>query len=155
MPAPSGLALIRLVLSLALLLPAAACAARELPDFADLVREHGAEVVNISSLQHRPAGEPEWNDEAPGPRTPEGGASLGSGFIVSPDGYVLTCAHVIEGADEIVVRLADRREYRARLVGADRRSDIALLKIDARGLRAVSIGDPERVRVGDWVLAIG
>ena len=140
-----------------LILPSAAFAAvRELPDFAALVREHGAEVVNVSTVQARRESALEWG-ETPGGRGPDigDGTSLGSGFIVSPDGYLLTCAHVVEGASEIVVRLADRREYRARLVGADRRSDIALLKIEARNLRAVSIGDPGRLRVGDWVLAIG
>jgi serine protease Do len=81
--------------------------------------------------------------------------SLGSGFLISPDGYVLTCAHVVENATEILVRLTDRREFTAKVVGADRRSDVALLKIDATGLPQVRIGDPEKVRVGEWVLAIG
>lgn len=139
-------------------------ASRDLPDFAALVKSHGAEVVNISTTQaikRDRALEPD--DDSPeavppdwfrGPQSGEG-ASLGSGFIISSNGYLLTCAHVVEGAAEIVVRLADRREYRARLVGADRRGDIALLKIDATDLRPVSIGDPARLRVGDWVLAIG
>jgi serine protease Do len=81
--------------------------------------------------------------------------SLGSGFIISPDGYILTCAHVVESASEILVRLTDRREFTARIIGADRRSDVALLKINAGNLPQVKIGDPEKVRVGEWVLAIG
>ncbi|MFL6654249.1 MAG: Do family serine endopeptidase [Sulfurifustis sp.] len=154
----------RLVVWVLLLTPASwsLAATRELPDFAGLVAQHGGEVVNISTSQARQ--EPtEWNDNSPDSAPPEGSrapdraesASLGSGFILSADGYLLTCAHVVEGASEIVARLADRREYRARLVGADRRSDIALLKIDADKLRPVTIGDPARLRVGDWVLAIG
>jgi len=143
-------------------------AAREVPDFSDLVRRHGGEVVNISTAQtlqrsegrewlNVPEDSPlnDWLRDGPG-RAPESeGTSLGSGFIVSPDGFILTCAHVVEGASEILVRLTDRREFRARLVGADRRSDIALLKIDADNLSQVSIGDPGRLAVGDWVLAIG
>ena len=155
----------RLFLAALLSLPTTLSAAtRELPDFAALVQAHGAEVVNISTSVKRRDQPPEWNDESangwpPGlfRGAPNGGEadSLGSGFVISSDGYVLTCAHVVEGAAEIVVRLADRREYYARLVGADRRSDIALLKIDATGLRPVVIGDPVRLRVGEWVLAIG
>src|SRR4030065_417976 len=81
--------------------------------------------------------------------------SLGSGFLVSPDGYILTCAHVVENATEILVRLTDRREFTAKVIGADRRSDVALLKIDAAGLPQGRIGDPEKVRVGEWVLELG
>src|SRR4029077_14065221 len=104
----------------------------------------------------------DWSDASPDEapdslRSPDSGdaTSLGSGLVISRNGYLLTCAHVVEGASEIVVRLADRREYRARLIGADRRSDIALLKIDADNLRPVTVGDPGRLQVGDWVLAIG
>jgi len=145
----------------------AAAAPRELPDFTALVQKHGNEVVNISTAQQLRREAREWGmpddyrlkdlnpDQAgKGAEVPDG-TSLGSGFIVSPDGYILTCAHVVEGADEIVVRLTDRREYRAKLVGADRRSDIALLKIDAGSLPKITIGDPRRLAVGDWVLAIG
>lgn len=156
----------RFILCVLLIAPAtAATAAGELPDFATLVREHGAEVVNISTLQAARERAPEWNEEPPGGRSPEwfrapppdtsDGVSLGSGFVISADGYILTCAHVVEGAAEILVRLADRRQYRARLVGADKPSDVALLKIDAGNLRPVTIGDPAGLRVGDWVLAIG
>jgi serine protease Do len=134
--------------------------ARDFPDFADLVRRHEAEVVNISTTYAARRAEATNKDDA-GSGEPRAappmmdGSSLGSGVIVSSDGYIITCAHVVEGASEIVVRLSDRREYRARLVGADRRSDIALLKINATNLRQASIGDPARLAVGDWVLAIG
>ncbi|HEX7045079.1 MAG TPA: trypsin-like peptidase domain-containing protein [Burkholderiales bacterium] len=130
----------------------APAAPRAAPDFAALVAAHVDEVVNVSTLQPRRDGGPDWGEGAP---ESGDGTSLGSGFVISRDGFILTCAHVVDGAREIVVRLADRREYRARLVGADRRSDVALLKIDANDLRPVTIGDPARLRVGDWVLAIG
>lgn len=150
------------IAGLLLLLPLPALAApRDLPDFSALVRKHEVEVVNISTMHVRGAPVADWDGSGPPPNDglhggPSGdGTSLGSGFVVSSDGYIITCAHVVEGAIEIVVRLADRREYRARLIGADRRSDIAVLKIDAGNLRAVSIGDPARLAVGDWVLAIG
>jgi serine protease Do len=81
--------------------------------------------------------------------------SLGSGFIVSPDGYVLTNAHVVDGADEVQVRLTDKREFKAKVIGADKRTDVALLKIEASGLPVVRLGDPNRLRVGEWVVAIG
>jgi len=162
--APSRI-LVAFLVGAAFFLPFSLSAAtRELPDFAALVQTHGAEVVNISTSPRRRERAPEWSEESSndGPpeifgRPPRGrdGGSLGSGFVISPDGYVMTCAHVVDGAGDIVVRLADRREYRARLVGADRRSDIALLKVDATGLRAVAIGEPQSLRVGDWVLAIG
>jgi len=157
MPAAPFAGIARLVFCAMLIAPVAQPAAGEPPDFADLVLEHGAEVVNISALQVARARLPEWNEDVPGGRSPDAGdgISLGSGFVISADGYILTCAHVVEGAADIVVRLADRREYRARLVGADKPSDIALLKIDAADLRPVIIGSPARVRVGDWVLAIG
>ena len=151
---------------------------RALPDFIPLVESNATAVVNISTTQmvKRPAGP---GGEAPEvPEAPEGNApfndflrryfgedelppeffdnkSLGSGFLVSADGYILTCAHVVENATEILVRLTDRREFTAKVIGADRRSDVALLKIDATGLPQVRIGDPEKVRVGEWVLAIG
>jgi len=148
---------------------------RALPDFTPLVESNAPAVVNISTTQMA------RHSAGPGaemPRAPEGNApfndflrryfgedelppeffdnkSLGSGFLVSPDGYILTCAHVVENATEILVRLTDRREFTAKVIGADRRSDVALLKIDATGLPQVRIGDPEKVRVGEWVLAIG
>ena len=152
----------------------------QLPDFTRLVEEQGNAVVNISTTQavRRSAAVPQvpgMEDEdvleffrrfiprqppgqgpqgpGPGPR-PES-RSLGSGFIISQDGYVLTNAHVVEGADEITVKLTDKREYKAKVIGADRRTDIALIKIDATGLPAVRFGDPAKLKVGEWVVAIG
>jgi serine protease Do len=80
---------------------------------------------------------------------------VGSGFILTNDGFVMTNAHVVEGADEVVVTLTDRREFKARIIGADKRTDVALVKIDATGLPAVRIGDVNRLKVGEWVIAIG
>jgi serine protease Do len=156
----------------------AACASvalgqgRELPDFTRLVEEQGAAVVNISTTQaSRRASVPQIpniEDEevleffrrfiprqqpGPGPR-PES-RSLGSGFVISPDGYVLTNAHVIDAADEINVKLTDKREYKAKVIGADKRTDVALIKIEAGGLPVVRMGDPARLKVGEWVVAIG
>jgi serine protease Do len=90
----------------------------------------------------------------PAPRDQET-KGLGSGFIVSPDGYILTNAHVVADADEVVVKLTDRREYKAKVLGADRRTDVALIKIEAGGLPVVKMGDPAKLKVGEWVLAIG
>ena len=152
--------------------------ARSLPDFTDLVEKQGASVVNISTTQ-TVRGNPQgafpfpFDEDDPLadlfrrfiPRQPGGGApsapreyqnrSLGSGFIVSQDGYILTNAHVVDAADEIVVRLTDKREFKAKVIGADKRTDVALLKIEAQGLPAVRIRDPSALRVGEWVLAIG
>jgi serine protease Do len=149
----------------------AAVAIRNLPDFSALVDANGASVVNISTTQAvkqapMPQGAPEFPDGSPFNDLfrryfGEGGVpeidtkSLGSGFIISPDGFVLTAAHVVENAKEVVVKLTDRREFSASVVGADRRSDVALLKIAATGLPAVTIGDPAKLKVGEWVLAIG
>ena len=92
-------------------------------------------------------------DAAPkGPLRPFG---LGSGFIVSPDGFVVTNAHVVENAEEITVRLTDKREFKAKVIGVDTRSDVAVVKIDATGLPTVKIGDMSKLRVGEWVIAIG
>lgn len=165
------LAAIRLVSVMLAFAPMLAHAARDLPDFSQLVQKYGNAVVNISTEQQLRRGDGrDWpslpddhplNDlfrDAPGGKpeaTPEG-TSLGSGFLISNDGYILTCAHVVEGAQEIAVRLTDRREFRAQLIGADRRSDVALLKINATGLPApVAIGNPMHLAVGEWVLAIG
>lgn len=152
---------------------------RGLPDFADLVDRVGPSVVNISTTQkakpdqrrRKPREEPEElpfdNDpffeffkNIPGmPRfempQPRDARSLGSGFIVSSDGYIITNAHVVREADEVTVRLTDKREFDAKIVGQDARSDIALLKINASGLPTVAIGDPQKLRVGQWVVAIG
>ena len=146
---------------------------RGLPDFTELVEKQGAAVVNISTTQvmRGRAMTPFGMDEDDpmfeffrrfGPRVPGGGMprefenrSLGSGFIISNDGFILTNAHVVDSADEITVRLTDKREFKARVIGADRRTDVAVLKIDANGLPAVKLGDPTRLKVGEWVIAIG
>lgn len=146
----------------------------QLPDFTELVKKNGAAVVNISTTQKMP----EYEQNLPGEtQIPEGtpfddllrrffgdrghgfqprqAKSLGSGFILSEDGYVLTNYHVVGNADEIIVRLQDRREIEAKLIGSDERSDIALLKIDADNLPVVKIGSEKDLEVGEWVLAIG
>ena len=143
-------------------------ASRDLPDFSRLVVQHGMAVVNLSVMRdaNRAGFSPQSSADEKSPRDftsrypeedldPADENSMGSGFIISSDGYILTCAHVIENAREIQVRLADRRELSARLVGADRRSDVALLKIDAAVLPTVVIGDTNKLQVGEWVLAIG
>jgi len=167
----------RVMQSLAALWLAAFCAAafaqaRELPDFTRLVEEQGGAVVNISTTQavRRSAlpQVPGIEDEEvleffrrfvprqqPGPAPRPESRSLGSGFIISADGYILTNAHVVEGADEINVKFTDKRELKAKVIGADRRSDIAVIKVDAGGLPAVRFGDPAKLKVGEWVLAIG
>ncbi len=96
----------------------------------------------------------------PTPRGPQGEGDaqprgVGSGFVLSADGYVMSNAHVVEGADEVIVTLSDKREFKARVVGADKRTDVALLKIDANGLPTVRVGDVSRLKVGEWVIAIG
>jgi serine protease Do len=96
-------------------------------------------------------GQGQGPERAPRPES----RSLGSGFVISQDGYVLTNAHVVEGADEITVKFTDKREFKAKVIGADRRTDIALIKIDATGLPAVRFGDPSKLKVGEWVVAIG
>jgi serine protease Do len=141
--------------------------AKELPDFAELAERQGPAVVNISTTgtvrgqQALPPGAEEdpffdffRRFGPPQPREYES-RSLGSGFIISQDGYILTNAHVVEAADEITVRLTDKREFKAKVIGADRRTDIAVLKIDASALPSVTFGDPAKLRVGEWVVAIG
>jgi serine protease Do len=148
---------------------------RELPDFTELAERQGPTVVNISTTQarERRAGPqiPNIEEDDPLydffrrfiPRQPGPGQSprefesrsLGSGFIISTDGYILTNAHVVDSADEVTVRLTDKRDFKARVIGADRRTDLALIKIEATGLPAVRMGDPNRLRVGEWVVAIG
>jgi serine protease Do len=151
-------------------------AAVNLPDFTGLVEQHSPAVVNISTTQKvtqrrgpkveipdLPEGSPfgdlfrHFFGEGGMPDIPEHQQtqSLGSGLIISQDGYVVTNAHVIKDADEIVVRLSDRRQLVAEVVGSDPRSDVALLKVDAEELPVVSIGDSEELKVGEWVLAIG
>jgi serine protease Do len=154
--------------------PVDAQQAYALPNFSDLASRVGPAVVNISVLQQvtRADGGPFGNDPfydflrrfgVPLPGMPGGSPGgqpriargIGSGFIVSDDGYVLTNAHVVAEADEVMVRLTDKREFKAKVVGVDKRTDVALLKVDASGLPHVAIGDPERARVGQWVLAVG
>ncbi len=137
-------------------------AGADLPQFAELVKRASPAVVNISATRDRPARLNQFNNEQlpeffrrflPPPQTP--GPAAGSGFIISSDGYILTNNHVVEGADEIIVALSDRREKEAVLVGADPLSDLALLKIDAENLPMVEIGSSETLEVGEWVVAIG
>ena len=141
--------------------------AKELPDFTDLVEKQGPAVVNISTTQiirnaHDFPNVPE-NDPfyeffhrfAPQMPREHESQSLGSGFIISADGYIMTNAHVVDSADKITVRLTDKREFRAKVIGADKRTDVALLKIDATGLPKITPGDPNKLRVGEWVVAIG
>ena len=161
--------------------PAAAPAAAPeqpagLPDFKAIIKRNRASVVNISTRQEmRPdaqgrgmppgafPGLPPGFEQffgpfrgMPGPMPgPREANSLGSGFIISADGQILTNAHVVDGADEIIVKLADNSERPAKLVGLDKASDVALLKVDAEGLQAVRLGDSSKLEVGDWVLAIG
>ncbi len=126
------------------------------PDFSTLVEKAGPAVVNIRTT--RTSGEPLPRDHPalPSDETPERvRRGVGSGFIVSRDGEVLTNAHVVDGADEVFVRLADRREFRARVVGTDKRTDVAVLKIDAAGLPTLVTGDSGRTKAGEWVIAIG
>lgn len=152
----------------------------ELPDFTELVERVGPSVVNIRTLERVRSGS--GNQERgvdpgleeffkrfgiplPGGRgsPPRGGNNedepqqrgVGSGFILSTDGFVMTNAHVVDGADEVLVTLTDKREFKARLIGADKRTDVAVVKIEAAGLPAVKIGDVGRLKVGEWVMAIG
>jgi serine protease Do len=153
-------------LALAVAAPFAA-AATQLPDFADLAERQGPAVVNISttSTARGQQAPPPGAEEDPffdffrrfGPPQPRDyeARSLGSGFIISNDGHILTNAHVVDAADEITVRLTDKREFKAKVVGVDKRTDVAVLKIDAAALPVVAIGDPGKLRVGEWVVAIG
>ena len=149
----------------------------QLPDFTEMVKTNGVAVVNISTVQKA---KPESPDAEKTPQMPEGmppemeelfkhfynnpdgggygggdTQSLGSGFVISKDGYLLTNQHVVKDADEIIVKFSDRRELVAKLIGSDARTDIALLKVDATDLPAVVIGEPSQLKVGEWVLAIG
>lgn len=148
--------------------PAPRAALVQLPDFTALVDQVTPSVVNIEAsseaprreLQNLPGAEalPEIFRRfiGPGmPALPRGGVSSGTGFITSADGYILTNHHVVEGADRVTVRFNDRREMEARIVGSDPLSDIAVLKVDARGLTPVRIGDARSLRPGQWVVAIG
>lgn len=152
---------------------------RGLPDFTELVEKQGSAVVNISTTQlvrgnSRGAQPFPFDENDPMydflrrfmPRQPGGQAlpevprdfesrSLGSGFVISADGYILTNAHVVDAADEVLVRLTDKREFKAKVIGVDKRTDVALIKIDAVNLPTVRLGDPNVLKVGEWVVAIG
>lgn len=149
--------------------------ARALPDFTELAEKHGASVVNISTTQtmrnesifpripHLSEDDPMFDffrrfmPPGKGQKEPREfqSRSLGSGFIISADGYILTNAHVVDAADEVTVRLTDKREFPAKVIGSDRRTDVALIKIEATNLPKVTIGKPEQLKVGEWVAAIG
>ena len=142
-----------------------------LPDMSEIVARNSAAVVNISvtGKVRGPAAIPDFpgldpNDpfydffrqfRIPQPRGEQQVRGQGSGFIVRDDGIILTNAHVVDGADEVIVRLSDKREFKAKVLGTDKATDVAVLRIDARSLPTVRIGNPAGVRVGEWVLAIG
>jgi serine protease Do len=149
-------------------------AARAVPDFASLVDQYGKAVVNIQVVGRNraavdtipfPDADHPFYDffrrfGIPAPMEPPAGSppllrGEGSGFIVSPDGYILTNSHVVANADEVTVRMTDRREFQAKVIGTDRRTDVAVLKIEAKNLPVVRIGNEKALRPGDWVLAIG
>nr|MBP8901401.1 trypsin-like peptidase domain-containing protein [Thiobacillaceae bacterium] len=147
----------------------AASAAAQLPDFTELAEKQSHAVVNITTTQD--AKQIRRGHKMPDPdemmeffrkfMPPEGERFMpprrgnGSGFLISADGYILTNAHVVDDVDELVVKLNDKREFRAKVVGTDARTDVALIKINADNLPRVTIGDPNRLKVGEWVLAIG
>ena len=170
---------------LSLFLPASSAWAqnRTLPDFTDLVEQVGPSVVNIRTSEkvktaasggggvdeqmleffrrfgipvppNLPRG-PRANPNPPQQQDDEQPRGVGSGFILTSDGFIMTNAHVVEGADEVIVTLPDKREFKAKIIGTDKRSDVAVVKIEATGLPAVKIGDSNRLRVGEWVMAIG
>ncbi len=182
---PRGLAAAVLGAALGLGLPATAPAQPQaatpqvmLPDFSELAERVGPSVVNIRTLERgrqaaRGQGEMDPNMEEffrrfgiplPGRPTPRPGPrgdeepqqrGVGSGFILTADGFIMTNAHVVDGADEVIVTLTDKREFKARIVGTDRRTDVAVVKIEAGGLPFVKVGDVNRLKVGEWVMAIG
>ncbi|MGQ0708375.1 MAG: DegQ family serine endoprotease [Rhodoferax sp.] len=163
----------------------ASAQSRGLPDFTDLVEQVGPSVVNIRTMERVAArgtagGNPSEEEmleffrrfglpvpsiprqgprqnrpQQPQPQEEEQPRGVGSGFILSTDGYIMTNAHVVEGADDMIVTLTDKREFKAKLIGADKRSDVAVVKIEASGLPAVKVGDVSRLKVGEWVMAIG
>jgi len=151
--------------------PATPYVAGSLPNFAGLVDAYGPAVVNVSTItgaRDVRGNGPELSPDDPfyeffrgfGFGGPRGGQvppsrGEGSGFVISPDGYILTNAHVVDDANEVTVRMTDRREYRAKVVGMDRRTDVAVLKIDAKNLPVVQVGDPRGLKAGEWVIAIG
>ena len=143
-----------------------------LPDFSEIAEKHGTAVVNISvsgtaktgmqSFPGFPGTDPDdpfygffRRFQIPAPQGGQPTHGLGSGFIISSDGIILTNAHVVADADEVIVKLTDKREFKAKVIGADRPSDVAVLKVDAKDLPVVRIGDAQKSRVGEWVVAIG
>ena len=165
------MAIRRIAAFLVLVVLALPAAAQSLPDFTGLVEKSAGAVVNITARKtgdgdgddvaeldgeevpeifRRFFGDPRFNGPQPRERV-----SGGSGFIISPDGYVLTNHHVVEDADEVIVRLKDRRELRAKVVGSDPQSDVALLKVESSNLPVVPLGDSAKLRPGQWVVAIG
>ena len=162
----------KMLVFIALALMSAGAFAVDLPDFTQLVAKNAAAVVNVKATHTGDMSAPDnANDDqnvpeifrhffgpmGPGMHPPIEGTrvSLGSGFIISSDGYILTNNHVVEGADQVTVRLSDRRELDAKIVGTDAPSDIALLKVNATGLPTVTIGDSSKLKPGQWVVAIG
>jgi serine protease Do len=149
--------------------------AAALPDFTQIVKRNGPAVVNVrvvgtTKVSNTQRGMPQFDEDDPffqffrpfmnpqGPRGQQRGVPVrgeGSGFIVSPDGIILTNAHVVRDASEVTVKLQDRREFRAKVLGSDPKTDVAVLKIDARNLPVVPIGNTRNLQVGEWVLAIG
>jgi serine protease Do len=172
-PPLAWFAVLAMMLAVAAAPQAALAQARSqiLPDFTELYEKQGPAVVSIDVTQRVRRGPrvPEMSEDDPfyeffrrfGP-VPRGGPqrefeaqSAGSGFIVSVDGYIVTNAHVVDSADEVRIKLYDRREFTAKVVGTDKRTDVAVLKIEAKDLPRVAIGDPEKLKVGEWVVAIG
>ena len=149
------LALALVLFAFAALTPAAAHS-QAFPDFVELIEKVAPAVVNIRTTE-RATEMPRtpFRRRAPVPPGEDVPRGEGSGFILSADGYVLTNAHVVDGASEVLVTLVDKREFKAKIIGTDERTDVALLKIEASGLPAVKIGDVSKLRVGEWVLAIG
>ena len=150
----------------------AAAPTQGLPDFTQLVQQYGPAVVNITVNGTTPTAQAQAMPQMPFDEddpfsqffkrfqvpVPKGGVpmhGMGSGFIVSSDGYILTNAHVVANASEVTVKLSDRHEFQAKVVGVDRRTDVALLKIAATGLPTVKLGNPNSVKPGEWVIAIG
>ena len=179
------LSVFALSLGVTVALAAAPVGAQGLPDFTELVEKVGPAVVGIRTTERTRTARgaaggagPDADEDMleffrrfglpipnrPNPRSPQGTPTpdaepqtrgVGSGFILNADGYVMTNAHVVDGAEEVFVTLTDKREFKARVVGADKRSDVALVKIEASGLPTVRIGDVGRLKVGEWVIAIG
>ena len=157
----------------------ATAATRGLPDFTELVEQVGPSVVNIRTSEKVRASAGQGSDEEmqelfkrffgmPIPNAPRQSPrqnrppaeesqpkGQGSGFVLTADGYIMTNAHVVDGADEVLVTLTDKREFKAKIIGADKRTDVAVVKISATGLPAVKVGDVGRLKVGEWVMAIG